>query len=43
MSGVILQDPARTGWDANQRGDGEKAAPAFRAYVGVRVMARTSR
>jgi tetratricopeptide (TPR) repeat protein len=30
---VIAQDPARTGWDAIQRGDGEKAASAFRAVL----------
>jgi tetratricopeptide (TPR) repeat protein len=30
---VIQQDPSRTGWDAIQRGDGEKAAAAFRAVL----------
>lgn len=44
MGGLILvvllaagqsmpQDPARTGWEAIQRGDGEKAAAAFRAQL----------
>ena len=26
----MQQDPARAGWEAIQRGDGEKAAAAFR-------------
>jgi len=30
---AILQDPARAGWEAIQRGDGEKAAAAFRAVL----------
>ena len=30
---VTTQDPARTGWEAIQRGDGEKAASAFRAAL----------
>jgi tetratricopeptide (TPR) repeat protein len=29
----IQQDPARAGWDAIQRGDGEKAASAFRQIL----------
>ena len=29
----IQQDPARVGWDAIQRGDGEKAASAFRQIL----------
>jgi tetratricopeptide (TPR) repeat protein len=29
----IQQDPARAGWDAIQRGDGEKAAAAFRQML----------
>lgn len=30
---VTQTDPARTGWEAIQRGDGEKAAAAFRAVL----------
>jgi len=30
---VIQQDPARAGWEAIQRGDGEKAAASFRAVL----------
>ena len=30
---VTQQDPARAGWEAIQRGDGEKAASAFRAIL----------
>src|SRR6266850_5483063 len=30
---AIQQDPARTGWEAIQRGDGEKAASAFRQVL----------
>jgi tetratricopeptide (TPR) repeat protein len=30
---VSTPDPARTGWEAIQRGDGEKAASAFRAQL----------
>ena len=30
---VTQQDPARAGWDAIQRGDGEKAAASFRAVL----------
>ena len=30
---VLPQDPARAGWEAIQRGDGEKAAAAFRAVL----------
>jgi tetratricopeptide (TPR) repeat protein len=30
---VVQQDPARVGWEAIQRGDGEKAAAAFRAQL----------
>ena len=30
---VMTQDPARAGWEAIQRGDGEKAAAAFRAVL----------
>ena len=30
---VTQQDPSRTGWEAIQRGDGEKAASAFRALL----------
>lgn len=30
---AITPDPARTGWEAIQRGDGEKAASAFRAAL----------
>src|SRR5262245_1450601 len=30
---VSVQDPARAGWEAIQRGDGEKAASAFRAVL----------
>src|SRR5687768_553973 len=29
----VQQDPARAGWDAIQRGDGEKAAAAFRQIL----------
>ena len=32
---VTQQDPARAGWDAIQRGDGEKAAASFRAVLAV--------
>ena len=32
---AMPQDPARTGWEAIQRGDGEKAAAAFRAQLAV--------
>jgi len=32
---VIQQDPARAGWEAIQRGDGEKAAASFRAVLAV--------
>jgi hypothetical protein len=32
---AMPQDPARTGWEAIQRGDGEKAAAAFRAQLTV--------
>jgi tetratricopeptide (TPR) repeat protein len=32
---AIPQDPSRTGWEAIQRGDGEKAASAFRAVLAV--------
>jgi tetratricopeptide (TPR) repeat protein len=30
---VTMQDPARAGWEAIQRGDGEKAAASFRAVL----------
>ena len=30
---VMQQDPARAGWEAIQRGDGEKAASSFRAVL----------
>jgi tetratricopeptide (TPR) repeat protein len=30
---VLPQDPARAGWEAIQRGDGDKAASAFRAVL----------
>jgi tetratricopeptide (TPR) repeat protein len=30
---VMQQDPARAGWEAIQRGDGEKAAASFRAVL----------
>lgn len=30
---VVQQDPVRAGWEAIQRGDGEKAAAAFRAQL----------
>ena len=30
---AIVQDPARAGWDAIQRGDAEKAAASFRAVL----------
>ena len=30
---VMQSDPARTGWEAIQRGDGEKAAASFRAVL----------
>lgn len=30
---VVQQDPARAGWEAIQRGDGEKAASSFRAVL----------
>jgi tetratricopeptide (TPR) repeat protein len=30
---VLPQDPARAGWEAIQKGDGEKAAAAFRAQL----------
>ena len=32
---AIQQDPARAGWEAIQRGDGEKAAAAFRQVLAV--------
>ena len=32
---ATMQDPARAGWEAIQRGDGEKAASAFRAALAV--------
>src|SRR5688572_33023258 len=30
---VMQQDPARAGWEAIQRGDGEKAAASFRTVL----------
>src|SRR4051794_10343815 len=33
MPQVSQADPARAGWEAIQRGDGEKAAAAFRAQL----------
>jgi tetratricopeptide (TPR) repeat protein len=32
---VIQQDPAHAGWEAIQRGDGEKAASSFRAVLAI--------
>jgi len=32
---AVQQDPARAGWEAIQRGDGEKAASAFRAVLAM--------
>jgi tetratricopeptide (TPR) repeat protein len=32
---VMQQDPSRVGWEAIQRGDGEKAAAAFRQLLAV--------